>query len=146
MTKYDFMNELNAHLKGKISTQELNDLMNYYQEYIDTQIRKGKTEEEVLEELGSPRLLAKSIVQTKGVNDMEQDSYRTFEEEEQVNSSSNKIYFGDKGYPLPLVIAIAVIILVLVLALVLHIIVFLAPAILVLAVVLFLYRLITKGR
>lgn len=146
MTKYEFINELNAHLKGKISTQELNDLIVYYQEYIDTQMRKGKTEEEVLKELGSPRLLAKSIVQTKGVTDTQEDSYRSFEEDEPNKSDTNKVYFRGKAYPAALAIIIAIVVVVLILALVLHVIVFLAPAILVFAVVLFLYRLITKGR
>jgi len=69
MDKYTFVNELNACLKGKIDQRELDDTMKYYRDYIDMEIRKGKSEAEVLEMLGSPRLLAKTIISTKGNED-----------------------------------------------------------------------------
>ena len=37
----------------------------YYEDYIETEIRKGSTEEEVLAQLGDPRLIAKSILATR---------------------------------------------------------------------------------
>lgn len=66
MNKYEFITSLQRHLTGKVSTEKLQELTDYYNDYIDTQMRKGKTEEEVLGELGDPRLLAKTIVETEG--------------------------------------------------------------------------------
>ena len=61
MNKYEFITGLQRHLTGKVSVEKLQELTAYYNDYIDSQIRKGRTEEEVLKELGDPRLLAKTI-------------------------------------------------------------------------------------
>lgn len=66
MNKYEFITGLQRHLTGKVSAEKLQELTAYYNDYIDSQIRKGRTEEEVLKELGDPRLLAKTIVETEG--------------------------------------------------------------------------------
>ena len=66
MNKYEFITNLQRHLTGKVSAEKLQELTAYYNDYIDAQIRKGRTEEEVLLDPGHPRLLAKSIVETEG--------------------------------------------------------------------------------
>ena len=66
MNKYDFINRLQRYLTGKVSTEKLQELTRYYNQYIDGEIRKGKSEEEVLASLGDPRLLAKSIISAEG--------------------------------------------------------------------------------
>lgn len=66
MNKYEFITDLQRHLTGKVPTEKLRELTAYYNDYIDSQVRKGKSEEEVLGELGDPRLLARSIVETEG--------------------------------------------------------------------------------
>lgn len=66
MNKYEFITNLQRHLTGKVSTEKLQEITAYYNDYIDSQIRKGKTEDEVLSELGDPRLLARTIVETEG--------------------------------------------------------------------------------
>jgi uncharacterized membrane protein len=66
MNKYEFITNLQRHLTGKVSPQKLQELTRYYSDYIDTEIRKGKSEEEVLRMLGDPRLLAKTIAETEG--------------------------------------------------------------------------------
>ncbi len=64
MTKQDFLNALRLALGGKQSSGEIQEHINYYEEYINTEIRKGRDEEEVLASLGDPRLIARTIVQT----------------------------------------------------------------------------------
>jgi hypothetical protein len=64
MTRYEFIDRLRAALNGRIPTAQITDTINYYEEYIVTEIRKGRTEEEVLASLGDPRLIAKTIIQT----------------------------------------------------------------------------------
>ena len=84
MNKYDFINNLQRHLTGKVSPEQLQDLTRYYNQYIDGEIRKGKTEEEVLVSLGDPRLLAKSIISAEGIGRHEEENttgYGTYEEE-----------------------------------------------------------------
>lgn len=66
MNKYEFVTNLQRHLTGKVTPEKLREITQYYNDYIDSEIRKGKSEEEVLEMLGDPRLLAKSIAETEG--------------------------------------------------------------------------------
>lgn len=66
MTKFEFSHKLRKALSGRVSHTVVNENVAYYENYIDTEIRKGRREEEVLEELGDPRLLAKTIVDTAG--------------------------------------------------------------------------------
>lgn len=66
MNKYEFITDLQRHLTGKVPTEKLRELTEYYNDYIDSQVQKGKSEEEVLKELGDPRLLARTIVETEG--------------------------------------------------------------------------------
>ena len=68
MTKYEFLNDLKASLTGNVSGQVINENMQYYDEYIAGEVRKGKTEGEVLDELGDPRLIARTIIDTRGDN------------------------------------------------------------------------------
>lgn len=67
MNKYEFISNLQRHLTGKVTPEKLQEITQYYNDYIDSEIRKGKSEQEVLEMLGDPRLLAKSIAETEGV-------------------------------------------------------------------------------
>lgn len=61
MTTADFMRELRTCLEGEVSSSVITDTITYYDSYIRNEINSGKTEEEVLEELGPARLIAKSI-------------------------------------------------------------------------------------
>lgn len=66
MNRYIFIEELRKALSGSFSANEIDEHATYYEEFIDMQLKKGKTEEEVLQELGNPRLLAKSINDANG--------------------------------------------------------------------------------
>lgn len=61
MDRREFIAELRREMSGGFSTAEIEDAVSYYEDYIDMQIKKGKREDEVLRQLGSPRLIAKSM-------------------------------------------------------------------------------------
>lgn len=63
MNRYEFISALRAALSGKVPSTTVEDNVQYYEEYIEVQLRQGKGEEEVLSELGDPRLLAKTIIE-----------------------------------------------------------------------------------
>ena len=48
------------------SLYELSDSLTYYRQYFEDEIRNGKSEEDVIRELGSPRLIARSIIDAHG--------------------------------------------------------------------------------
>jgi len=62
MTKQEFLQELREHLSGEVSAESLMDSYRYYDNYIDESIRSGKTEEQAVDELGKPYLIARSII------------------------------------------------------------------------------------
>lgn len=59
--KDEFIVELSQALFGKMTQAQINGQIQYYEKYIMEEVRKGKTEEQVIEELGEPHLLAKTI-------------------------------------------------------------------------------------
>lgn len=137
MDKYEFIRQLNASLKGKVSNGELNDTIAYYEDYIDTEIKKGRTEEEVVEALGSPRLLAKTIAQTRGT-EQGKSTYGGGEQNE-----TGQIYEGGSRIPLWLSGIVILLVVVFIIALVLKMIVLLAPVLAVGCLAFLLYRLFT---
>ncbi len=66
MSKQEFIDRLRTALNGRIPASKVEETASYYQDYINTEIRKGKSEEEVLASLGDPRLIARTIIQTSG--------------------------------------------------------------------------------
>uniref|UniRef100_UPI00405683F8 DUF1700 domain-containing protein n=1 Tax=Acetatifactor sp. TaxID=1872090 RepID=UPI00405683F8 len=76
MNKLDFLNRLRAALTGRLTAEQIQEHLNYYEDYINTQVRLGQTEEAVLMTLGDPRLLAKTIINASEVEAGENtDSY-----------------------------------------------------------------------
>ena len=75
MTRRQFMEELRSSLEGMVSQSVIQENLNYYENYINEQIRNGKNEQDVLNELGNPRLIAKSIIDAKGEDDGYEESY-----------------------------------------------------------------------
>lgn len=66
MSRQEFIEKLRMSLSGRLPAAAVADNINYYEDYINVEIRKGHTEEDVLASLGDPRLIAKTIIQTNG--------------------------------------------------------------------------------
>lgn len=62
MTKQEFLDELRQALSGEVSPESIMDSYRYYSTYIEDEMRGGKSEEQVVEELGRPSLIARSII------------------------------------------------------------------------------------
>ena len=62
MDKEEFIMKLQHALAGGMSGSQIAEHVRYYREYLDSEIHKGRTEEEILRQLGEPRLLARSIL------------------------------------------------------------------------------------
>ena len=66
MTKAEFLEMMEQKLTGELDEHTVGKTLRYYSEYIDSEMRKGKTEQEVMEDLGSPLLIARTILDTQG--------------------------------------------------------------------------------
>lgn len=62
MTKQEFLIELQSALTGQVNVTMVNENIKYYEDYINMHIRLGEDEDKILENLGNPRLIAKSII------------------------------------------------------------------------------------
>lgn len=68
MTKEEFIEQLEDALIGEVSNAVIYDNKQYYERYIQSEMRKGRSEQEILEVLGNPRLIARTIIDTQGEN------------------------------------------------------------------------------
>lgn len=66
MGKQEFLDKLRLALNGRVSVETVSDTLAYYEDYISVEVRKGRDEEEVMASLGDPRLIARTIIETKG--------------------------------------------------------------------------------
>lgn len=149
MNKQEFLEKLRLALNGKVSAGVVAENINYYEDYINTELRKGKSEEEVLSSLGDPRLIARTIVETNGGKGGQTSGYR----ESGNNSNQQKEAYQGYGQgddfrhgwiakiPGWVWLILFLVIAVLILSAVFHVIAFFAPVIIVIAVVMFLVKL-----
>ena len=63
MNKKEFLQALRGELINSVSGQIIEEQLRFYSEYIDTEMGKGRREEEVVAELSAPNLLARSIIE-----------------------------------------------------------------------------------
>ena len=62
MSKSEFLKILRESLEQSLEKEDLKEQLDYYDKYISTEISKGRTEKEIMDELGDPRLIAKTIM------------------------------------------------------------------------------------
>lgn len=81
MDRAEFIDRLQRALSGGVNSSQVGEHVRYYREYIDKEIRKGRSEEEVLGSLGDPRLLAKSIIEANKRADVIEGTNQNYDEE-----------------------------------------------------------------
>lgn len=63
MTKNDFLDILRDYLKGSFSDLEINDILRDYEEFFLNGELQGKSDEEIIKSLGSPKSIANELVE-----------------------------------------------------------------------------------
>jgi len=167
MTKEEFLEGLKRALFSTGSQSLIEYNLDYYSSYIDGEIAKGRSMDDVMNELGDPRLIANSIKVAEGYSDVfvglegevidgnagdykENSDFefntkgfdKDYEESHKENGAFKIYNMTGKSLILPLIIALAVLILVVVV--VVAVFSFLAPVLLPIIAVLIVVGLI-KG-
>ncbi len=62
MTRSEFLNRLKHDLGNDLNSSQVQEQVNYYDSYIREEMDKGRSESEVVDELGDPWAIAKNIV------------------------------------------------------------------------------------
>ncbi len=79
MTKNEFIIKLQEALENDLDAATVRENVNYYSSYIDDEMRKGRGEQEVLDELGDPWVIAQSVIDMSGQKNVTEDysAYRS---------------------------------------------------------------------
>lgn len=159
MNKQEFIDKLRSALSGRIPPGQVMENVNYYEDYINSQIRMGRPEREVLESLGDPRLIAKTILAATGSSqestvyeDMgryhggtgyQEEGYRGSAYRREEGPYDKGMYGKEKSGRMPkwFWIVFSILIMMLVLGVILSVLSFLLPIVLPILVVLFLVKL-----
>lgn len=131
MSRSQFIRELREALKNNVSETDVQENVRYYAGYIEDEVKKGRSEKEVIAELGDPWLLAKTIATAPG----NQSSYQGYAdtEEHDVKPEKNKsgghpyVWKLDHKWKLLLLIAAVVLVLVVVFSIISGIVSLLMP-------------------
>ena len=100
MKKQEFLNILQKSLEDNLGQSNIKNHINYYNHYIDDEIKKGRKEKEIIDELGDPRLIAKTIIDTEDMRGSQ--GYTTYEESADQNREKARgfrmNYGDDNGF------------------------------------------------
>ena len=149
MTKSEYINGLQAGLQGEVTQQVLRESVDYYSRYIDDEIAGGKSEQQVLEELGPVQLIVKTIIEAnKGTGEEETQRTRAQEQRNQStrqsqNQSRSSGFTLNSWYGKIILILIALLILALIIGVVVIIVMaawYLLPVVAVIALIVILLR------
>ena len=127
MNRTEFLDTLRSQLSGQMHEGKVAAHVRYYEDYIQSQVRSGRDEQQVLDELGDPRLIARTLLDTDDAQNTQ-------------SSSRNHVHVWrfDTWYSKLL----GVVILLIVVFLLFHILVAVIPFFAVLALILFIVSLI----
>lgn len=142
MIKEEFIKLLEESLQGEVSSAIIQENIRYYREYINDEMRKGYSEQEVLDSIGDPRLIAKTIIDASSLPG-EKSSGRTAYEDDNIRMNTNIHYFDlSKWYWKLAFAAIIIAVIMLVLTIVTGVVSFILPIIGPLIVIIFIYRMV----
>lgn len=133
MSKQEFIEGLRRSLSSINDYSFVNETITYYENYIESHMRMGESEDEIMTQLGDPRLIAKSIRATYGPGQAEEQSvYSEFEQnpyDRKTSSSHTSFSVNGKEIRMPSVLikVIGILILLLVLFVVFTVLRWLSP-------------------
>lgn len=133
MSREQFLNEFRIALQGQIPQAQVNEQLRYYENYIIEESRKGRSEDEVINALGNPRLIAKTIIETNGKGS---NRYQDLQSEE-VSEKKHHSWYG---------IVIAILIVLLIVGVITRVAIALLPIILPVVVIILIFRLLFSGK
>ena len=146
MTKQEFLESLRTALTGRVSPSAVEENIRYYADYINTQIRMGKSEEQVISELGDPRLLARSIADADKRADRSRVDEGAQTGSRQNTAAGNGYGMGGRTYRMPVWVVLLLIglIFILILSIVFSVLSFLAPLLLPIILIILVFRLLSR--
>lgn len=98
MGRREFLDTLRTQLQGVLSPSEIEGHLHYYQEYIAESIASGKTEQEVMEELGNPIMIARTLIDSAQAEERREEwTYGSFGNQEFFGGFDSRASENDYG-------------------------------------------------
>ncbi len=150
MTKYEFLEKMRHALANDLSGPIIQENINYYDGYISDEVRKGRQEEAVIDELGDPWAIARTIIESAGGGNAREEynyepSRQTYGQERQERGRVR--VYGWHSWCKRLILALGILgVLMLIVAVIGGIFSLLAPIIVPFLIVLFVLRLLGGRR
>ena len=91
MNRKEFLEILRSQLAGQMQEGKAAAHIRYYEDYIQSQVRGGRSEQEVLQELGDPHLIAKTLIDTD--DGSTQEDYRASSSAGEKMEKSNRSFY-----------------------------------------------------
>ena len=146
MTRGEFLDKLRLALGNDLSGSIIQENVNYYDNYINEEVRKGRSEAEVIDELGDPWVIARTIIDSvenrKDVSNNYGSGYESYGNDEQSYGKNVHAYRLDSGWKRLLLVLGLIGILVLIVAVVGGLISLLAPILIPLLIVMIIIRIL----
>ena len=92
MNRVEFLEKLRQALEQNVSAQAVRENVEYYNQYISDELRKGRSEQDIMGELGDPWVIARTIIDSEEAKNLSNESNLKDETE---LGSVDKIYRTD---------------------------------------------------
>jgi len=93
MSKEEFLKGLEEALSGEVPVSVIRDNLNYYNSYISQEMAKGRTVEEIAAEIGEPRIVARTIIDScEAAGETVENGYESYESSGYSGSYSQETY------------------------------------------------------
>lgn len=152
MTRSEFLNKLKEALANDLSGSVIQENVNYYSGYIADEVRKGRSEEEVIAELGDPWAIARTVIESVEIQGNTQEDYgyepkKQNYDQRQQNSTGQVHIFGLDAWWKKLLLVLGIVgVFMLVIAVIGGIFSLLAPILVPLLLVVIVFRIIGRRR
>ncbi len=100
MTRAEFLQGLKTELEGRVPYSVIQENIRYYDSYISDEVNKGADEAQVIESLGGPKIIARTIVDAALDTEDRPDGYETYgsgEAQEEDTDQNSREYSGPYG-------------------------------------------------
>lgn len=141
MNRREFISGLREALELKMGKSEIESQLEYYNDYIKSEVKSGRNESEVVEELGDPWAIAKNLGYE---SDTVYEEQVTPEPEAFGGHNSNKVYSSNSKWVVWGVLFIIVAIIFILLSFTMSVISFLSPILLPIFLVMFILQMFKK--
>ncbi|MDD3140275.1 MAG: DUF1700 domain-containing protein [Lachnospiraceae bacterium] len=149
MNRSEFLQQLREALENDLSGSVVQENIDYYNNYIAEEVRMGRSESIIIEELGDPWILARTVIESLG------GSNQGFAYEEEVSYSAGRrsgqqgtmhTVGLDKWWKKVLAVLIVVLVLVAVVSIVMGVVSLVAPVLLPVLLVIIVFRILSRKR